>query len=440
MIKKVLPLFLPVVLTLSGCLAGGTVNSPDGAGPVWADSTRVKIITGTDLHFISPRIMDKGPAILKVTEGGDGKVTHYTPEITAAFFEEVFAAKPEVLLLSGDLTYNGELASHEDLVLQLEEVAAAGIKVLVLPGNHDIAIPFAYSFQGDKAYYTDSVTEAEFKALYGQFGYDEAQFKDPASFSYVHEMSDRLWLVMIDVNTLDNQGALSGATGIWLKSIMEAALGRGIQVISSTHQNVLTHNPRFIDGFKIHNAEEVKAILEGGNTLVNLSGHIHIQDITDNETGLIEIDTGSMAVADNSYGVIQLDADLKFSYGTRVIDVKGYAERHGLTDPNLLDFENYAREFFKATSAQRTLKQLAEADAPVTDEELAKMLSFASNLNLAYFSGNGHTISKTILEDEGYGLWKQYGTGMRLLEYMESITSGKVRNENRLELDLKARY
>ena len=102
MIKKVLPLFLPVVLTLSGCLPGGTVNAPAGAGPVWADSTRVKIITGTDLHFISPRIMDKGPAILKVTEGGDGKVTHYTPEITAAFFEEVIAAKPEVLLLSGD--------------------------------------------------------------------------------------------------------------------------------------------------------------------------------------------------------------------------------------------------------------------------------------------------------------------------------------------------
>ncbi|WP_287895528.1 metallophosphoesterase [Clostridium sp.] len=57
------------------------------------------------------------------------------------FLEEVRTAHPSALVLSGDLSQNGEKANHEALAEKLERVQAAGIPVLVIPGNHDINHP-----------------------------------------------------------------------------------------------------------------------------------------------------------------------------------------------------------------------------------------------------------------------------------------------------------
>lgn len=440
MLKKILPVLLSAFFVLTGCFSTVAIDVKANEKSVWTMDSGVKIITATDLHFISPRIMDKGASIMKVTEKGDGKITHYTPEITDAFFDEVIEQKPDFLVLTGDLTYNGELASHEDLSSKLKKVEESGIKVSVIPGNHDIRIPFAYSFEGDKAYYTDSVTDEEFKELYKDFGYGESEMKDPGSFSYVTKLNDSLWLIMIDVNTAESPDTMSASTTEWLNEVIDAAAEKGIKLISSTHQNLLTHNNRIVDGYKVNNSEEVLSILQRGKTFINLSGHIHVQDVSDNETGMIEIDTGSMAVADNSYAVIQINKDDDFKYYTKMIDVAGYAKKLGSQDPNLLDFTNYSRQFFLKTSVNRTIRQLISQDIDIPDEELDKMTEIAARLNLTYFQGRGDTVSKDIKNEEGYKLWEEYGQGLRTLEYMNDIINGRVKNENIFEVNFKSIY
>lgn len=43
-----------------------------------------------------------------------------------------------MLLAAGDLTFNGEKLSHETVAGLFEEIEAAGVPVLTLPGNHDV--------------------------------------------------------------------------------------------------------------------------------------------------------------------------------------------------------------------------------------------------------------------------------------------------------------
>ena len=88
----------------------------------------------TDLHYQSPQMTDFQSAFDTYTMGNDGTIVPYLDEITEAFLEEVRTAHPSALVLSGDLSQNGEKANHEALAEKLERVQAAGIPVLVIPG------------------------------------------------------------------------------------------------------------------------------------------------------------------------------------------------------------------------------------------------------------------------------------------------------------------
>ena len=73
-----------------------------------------------------------------MVEHGDGKLTNYVWEITDAAFEEIQLLNPDVLIISGDLTLQGEKKSHEELAEKLEQVENAGITVVVIPGKYSL--------------------------------------------------------------------------------------------------------------------------------------------------------------------------------------------------------------------------------------------------------------------------------------------------------------
>ena len=64
---------------------------------------------------------------------------------------------------------------------------AAGVPVLVVPGNHDVLNPRAARFSGDAAEPVAGVAPEEFAAIHADLGYGEALERDPASLSYVAE-------------------------------------------------------------------------------------------------------------------------------------------------------------------------------------------------------------------------------------------------------------
>ncbi len=90
------------------------------------------LFTATDLHYIAPTLTDNGALFTDLIEQGDGKVMAYSDALIEAFVAQVIAEKPDALILSGDLTFNGARESHEALSFGLR-ASATGIPVFVLP-------------------------------------------------------------------------------------------------------------------------------------------------------------------------------------------------------------------------------------------------------------------------------------------------------------------
>ena len=84
---------------------------------------------------------------------------------------------PSVLLVTGDLSSEGEKASHEGFAAQMERLQDAGVTVLVVPGNHDLYNSSAMTFESDEQIKDNGsgdlwTTEADFREIYASMGYD----------------------------------------------------------------------------------------------------------------------------------------------------------------------------------------------------------------------------------------------------------------------------
>ena len=86
---------------------------------------------------------DEHGVVHRFGNSNDGKVIRYQPQLWQAFESEVLEAHPDALILSGDLSLNGEKANHLEFAEKLRKIKDAGIPVYVIPGNHDINKPNA---------------------------------------------------------------------------------------------------------------------------------------------------------------------------------------------------------------------------------------------------------------------------------------------------------
>lgn len=276
------------------------------AAPGWPVPAALAV--ATDLHYISPELTDGGEYFAEVVKNGDGKAMPYCEEITDAFVAQIIERKPDALILTGDLTFNGARASHEALAAKLALIEEGGIPVLVIPGNHDLNNPLAASFQGDSHRVVESVSARQFADIYDDFGYREALGRDKASLSYVYDLSPGLRVLMVDVNTKDSPGVLADETLRWVKRQLKAAREEGVRVLAASHQNLMMHNPFFSNGYVMGNAEKLRDLYAEYGVLCNLSGHIHFQHIAASEDGVTEFVTSSLITSPCQYGILEVDS------------------------------------------------------------------------------------------------------------------------------------
>ena len=318
------------------------------------------LAVATDLHYIAPELTDHGSYFTRMLAAGDGKVTMYCEELTDAFIDEVLAARPDALLLTGDLTFNGAMQSHRALAEKLTAVQAAGIPVLVIPGNHDVYNSNAASFSGDSYTRVASATEEDFLTVWHSFGYDDAVARDDASLSYVYALPDGTRILMLDFNTAEAPCGCSRETLQWI----EAQLREGVD-IAAGHQNLLQHS-LFRDGYVIDGADPLLALLQQYDVRLFLSGHMHIQHIL--QSGCVtEIAGSSLCVAPCQYGIV---TTAPLTYETRQVQLT-------VTDDGgeEVSLARFAADYMDA----KTVTQLAGMDEAMVD--------FACEANRCYFSG-----------------------------------------------------
>ncbi|MBC1611075.1 metallophosphoesterase [Listeria welshimeri] len=429
-------ILLLISSSLFGCSSASDKTEKITA-PIEKDQD-LSIIETTDVHYFAPSLTDNGAAFKQYVAAGDGKQLAYSDEITDAFLEDVEAKKTDVLIISGDLTNNGEKTSHEELAKKLAQVEKAGTQVFVVPGNHDINNPWARKFKKDKQLPTDTITTTDFSKIYGDFGYKDAISSDDFSLSYLAAPSSKVWLLMLDTaiyktnmqqGTPTTEGGLTTGTLDWVKECSALAEKNGAKLIPVMHHNLTNHSDVIQRGFTINYNQQVIDTLTAGNMEFSLSGHIHTQNIrtaksTDGKE-ITDIVTNALSVYPHKYGNITYSAKNKnFTYQSQKLDIESWAKEHGKTDKNLLNFDQFDYDTFYNSGYDKAIMDLMTSDAYKTysQSDKEKMADTMGLNNMYFFAGTAPPKSA------GMVLWDSAPNSF-LKDYVLS-TSNPPKNSN----------
>lgn len=387
----------------------------------------VSIIVATDLHYLSSKLTDKGKFFTNMVNHADGKNMYYVEEITDAFVYTMLKEKPEVLIISGDLTFNGEKESHLDLKKKLSKIEKNGTQILVMPGNHDVDRSSAAAFLGEDYKLVDSVTKDEFAKIYQKDGLQQSLQKDNHSLSYVYKVRKDLSILMVDSNA-QKENVISDETLKWIETVLKEAQASGIKMLAVSHQNILVHNPRFKDGFLVGQAEQLERLYRKYGVVANLSGHIHIQHISHQD--FPEILTSSLLVSPHQYGKINIDGS-ELEYQSHSISVERWARKKGLTDSILLNFAEESRHFMEEVAERKAADTVFKET--LTDSEKSELITVFARMNADYFAGNK-------IDEKQYEAilkhWEEQGTAFHK-NYIETILESAKENHHHTVVNLE---
>lgn len=172
----------------------------------------------SDIHYLADELNDDGKAIMELMEEADGRNTPHIVDLFDKWIETVISEKPDMVFITGDISFNGEKKSHEEIADKLMQLKKNNIEVFVLPGNHDIA-RYAYGFNGEEVYETAVTMEEDYRKIYEDFGYSKAMSIDPASLSYTLNLNEDYVAFMID----GRKSALPEESLEWLEKQVKTA-------------------------------------------------------------------------------------------------------------------------------------------------------------------------------------------------------------------------
>ncbi len=366
----------------------------------------------------------------------------YMPQIWEAFSEEVIAARPDALVLSGDLTMDGEKVNHEELASRLAVIEDAGIPVLVIPGNHDINNPNAASYVGDSRETIENISPEEFRTIYGRYGYDQAASSAPDSLSYLYALNDTTWMLMLDTciyeprNKVD--GRISSETVDWMRQCLKDAYSQGITVIPVGHHNLQELSRVYVDECVIENNGQVLNLLENYLTPAYFSGHLHVQRVVKHTDGpgadastygIWETVSNSLIIPPCQYGRLTCNGDGSLSYHTKNVDVSGWAAKHGNTNQDLLDFPAFSDGYIRSVISRQTYHAIQDVPDYIREE----LADYYADLYQDYYAGRQMNYQEK-RKEHGYQLWDRFMNPSIQFRQVEGMVKDGMNVNNNAEI------
>ena len=313
--SRLLSLLLAVVLVFTLTVPALAAEKPQ--------DMNLRIAVMSDLHYLSPDMI-ADTEDFEHAFNSDRKLLKESSAILHEMFEQVRADKPDILLVSGDLTKDGEQECHAALAKQLQQLQqdVPGLKIYVINGNHDIRNYNAKNFNtaDGKAVPATRTHPEDFKRIY-DFVYSDptviatftpAAGNEAGSLSYVARPVEGLTIIAMDTcryssdNTSngddehETSGAISADLEKWVIEQTAAAKARGDLVIGLEHHGLVPHfdvEPTILPMYLVNGYERIAQEYADAGMSAVFTGHMHAVDIAAMTTKagntFYDIETGS---------------------------------------------------------------------------------------------------------------------------------------------------
>ena len=349
----------------------------------------------TDTHLIADSLHDDGQAFRHIQNTSQGKDLAYQETALRAFVDFANKKKPAAIIVTGDVTFNGELVSAQKFAEIFSRLKAT--KLLVIPGNHDIYDGWARAFKGPNQLYAQQISPKSWQEIFKN-SYDCALCIDPDSLAYSVQLNQHYLLILLDSNIYGKQesngaptteGQINEEEIIWLEKQLENAKRNHLRPLLFMHHNLYVHNQAVNRGFVLNNAQLLCRLCQDFNIKLAFSGHIHAQNIVGpiGKTPAIEIVTSSFCSYDQGYGVIKVSPD-HIKYQRHTFNMKPFLTKRELEDQNLGHFHHYLKEIqiknLKGNSNKKDHLQSKQS------ELLQKVNHLFIEMNYQYFTGHNH--------------------------------------------------
>jgi len=316
---------------------------------------KLKLAIFSDAHYFAPSLLvNDGPAFQGYL-AADRKLLLQSQAILDEMITELKQAQPQIVLVSGDLTKDGELICHQAMTNYLGQLKAAGAKVFVVPGNHDINNPHAVSYDGVTTTPVPSITPAQFATLYAGCGYGDAVARDPNSLSYVAEPTPGLLILAMDscryernTNGEPYTGGYFDAPRLnWITNQLAAARSQGKFVLGMMHHGILEHyagQKMLFPEYVLDDYQTVSQMFASYGMEVVFTGHYHAQDVvkaTFSQGSLLDIETGSAVTFPCPYRLLDLESSGALTITSHPITTINY-------DLGGVPFTTYASNYLHA--------------------------------------------------------------------------------------------
>jgi 3',5'-cyclic AMP phosphodiesterase CpdA len=309
----------------------------------------------------------------------DRKMVVESREIATEAFRIIKASGVQFLAVPGDLTWNGERVNHERMASLLADVERSGVRVFVVPGNHDVLNPHAAGFPPGGRKPVAGVTPAEFADLYRDFGYGEAVRRDPGSLSYVAEPVPGLWLLGIDScryteNTAKEgpvvDGRLDAGRIAWVETVLADALRLGKAVTVMMHHGVVEHfrlEEKSWGEYLVDDYTEIGRMFAAYGVRMAFTGHFHSQD-----AALARFPGGSFLydVMTGSLSTVPVVRFVTVEAGGRMAIRSQYVASLPSFAAKGVDFASFARTFVHDHVAGIAKTTMRKMHVPVRDTEV----------------------------------------------------------------------
>ncbi|AEB93296.1 metallophosphoesterase [Lactobacillus johnsonii] len=356
----------------------------------------------SDTHLIADSLHDHGQAFSQMQKTSQGKDLYYQETALSAFVRMAQKKKPATIIVTGDVTFNGERVSAEkfaEIFKPLEET-----QLLVLPGNHDIYDGWAREFRGKKQYYAGQISPRMWRNIF-KTSYKNAVSVDDESLAYSVQLNPDYLLILADSNDYGKEeattapataGFLGREQRRWIKAQLQYASENNLQVIFCMHHNLYAHNPAVNKGYVVDDYRELRKLLAQYNVKLVFSGHIHAQNIMlpQDPCPATEVVTASFCSNDQGYGVVKVSPK-EVSYTCHHFKMKDYLTDKEKQNWTLTHFHDYLENIQLGTiSAELMQKNLYQNHDDL--DTVRKMGRLFGEMNYHFFTGKNHIESEEL--------------------------------------------